>query len=396
MKLYTFVLVFLLLMIIIPDIFFYRKLRNNNTKPIFIMLHLLFPVFFSIFFIYIKVEMAHMHKFRVVLWVMWLYFFFLLIYIPKLLHIITYFINYLFKKKSGRDLRFLNPVRIILSSFIVIFMLVSAYITPRNYEVTNVEIPVAGLPAAFNNFKIVQLSDIHLGSWNRDPQQFDPIVKLVNAQEADMIVFTGDMVNNFATETYGWDSAFHQLHARYAKFAVLGNHDYGDYTHWKSEFDKSENKRRIMLAIERFGFRLLLNENAVVHKDSDSLIVAGVENWGKSETYRYSKLDKAIEGIADSIRFILLSHDPNQWDAEIVGKNNIALTLSGHTHAAQSGIRIAGKLFSPASFVFKRWSGLYQEGDQYLYVNRGVGYIGLPMMMGVRPEITVITLKSMK
>ena len=152
MKLYTLVLILLLLMIIIPDIFFYRKLRNNNTKPVFIMLHLLFPVFFSIFFIYIKVEMAHMHNFRVVWWVMWLYFFFLLIYIPKLLHIITYFINYLFKKKSGRDLRFLNPVRIILSSFIVIFMLVSAYITPRNYEVTNVEIPVAGLPAAFNNF----------------------------------------------------------------------------------------------------------------------------------------------------------------------------------------------------------------------------------------------------
>ena len=136
MKLYTVVLVLLLLMIIIPDIFFYRKLRNNNTKPIFIMLHLLFPIFFTAFFIYIKVELQHMHNFRVVWWVMWLYFFFLLIYIPKLLHIITYFINYLFKKKYQRDLRFLNPFRIIISGFIVIYMLVSAYITPHDYEVT--------------------------------------------------------------------------------------------------------------------------------------------------------------------------------------------------------------------------------------------------------------------
>lgn len=340
--------------------------------------------------------MENMHNFRVVWWVMWLYFFFFLIYIPKLLHIITYFINYLFKKKYQRDLRFLNPFRIIISSFIVIYMLVSAYITPHDYEVTKVEVPINDLPFAFDGFKIVQLSDIHLGSWNKDPDNFNQIVELVNNQEADMIAFTGDMVNNFATETYGWDSCFQQLQARYAKFAVLGNHDYGDYTHWKTEFDRYENKRRIMLAIERFGFRLLLNENAVVHKDSDSLIVAGVENWGKSEEYRYSKLEKAVTGITDSTKFILLSHDPNQWDAEILGEENIALTLSGHTHAAQSGIRIAGKLFSPASFVFKRWAGLYQEGNQYLYVNRGVGYIGLPMMMGVRPEITVITLKTTK
>ena len=234
-----------------------------------------------------------MHNFRVVWWVMWLYFFFFLIYIPKLLHIITYFINYLFKKKYQRDLRFLNPFRIILSSFIVIYMLVSAYITPHDYEVTKVEVPINDLPFAFDGFKIVQLSDIHLGSWNKDPDNFNQIVELVNSQEADMIVFTGDMVNNFATETYGWDFCFQQLQARYAKFAVLGNHDYGDYTHWKTEFDRYENKRRIMLAIERFGFRLLLNENAQVHKDSDSLIVAGVENWGKSEEFRYSKLEKS-------------------------------------------------------------------------------------------------------
>ena len=213
MKLYTVVLVLLLLIIIIPDIFFYRKLRNNNTKPIFIMLHLLFPIFFTTFFIYIKIEMENMHNFRLVWWVMWLYFFFIIIYIPKLLHIITYFINYLFKKKYQRDLRFLNPFRIIISGFIVIYMLVSAYITPHDYEVTKVEVPINDLPFAFDGFKIVQLSDIHLGSWNKDPDNFNQIVELVNNQDADMIVFTGDMVNNFATETYGWDSCFQQLQA---------------------------------------------------------------------------------------------------------------------------------------------------------------------------------------
>lgn len=337
-----------------------------------------------------------MHNFRVVWWIMWLYFFFLLIYIPKLLHIITYFINYLFKRKYQRDLRFLNPFRIIVSSFIVIYMLVSAYVTPSDFEVTRISVPIKDLPSSFDNFKIVQLSDIHLGSWNRDYSKISAIIEIVNKQNADIVVFTGDMVNNFVTETYGWDSCFLLLKARYAKFAVLGNHDYGDYTHWKTEFDRQENKRKIMLAIERFGFTLLLNEHAAVRKDSDSIIIAGVENWGKTEEYRYSNLEKAITGIADSTNFILLSHDPNQWDAEILGNKNIALTLSGHTHAAQSGIKIAGKLFSPAAFVFKRWAGLYQEENQYLYVNRGVGYIGLPMMMGVRPEITVITLKQKK
>ena len=394
MKLYGIVLVFLLLIIIVPDIFFYRKLRNIKSKPIFIILHLLFPIFFSTFFIYIKIGMEHMHNFRVVWWVMWLYFVFLIIYIPKLLHITTYFINYLFKKKHQRDIRFLNPFRIVISTFIVVYLLVSAFITPRNFEVTYAEIPIEGLPSVFDDFKIVQLSDIHLGSWNGDFEKINPIIELVNHQNADMIVFTGDMVNNFATETYGWDSSFLELKAKYAKLAVLGNHDYGDYTHWKSEFDRHENKRKIMLAIERFGFRLLLNENVVVRKDSDSIFIAGVENWGKTTEYRYSNLDNAIAGIPDSVNFILLSHDPNHWDAEVLGKEKIALTLSGHTHAAQTGIKIAGKLFSPAAFVFKRWAGLYQEDNQYLYVNRGVGYIGLPMLMGVRPEITVITLKK--
>ncbi|MBN2767344.1 MAG: metallophosphoesterase [Paludibacteraceae bacterium] len=281
-----------------------------------------------------------------------------------------------------------------MSSLIVVFMLYSAYITPQDFEISEVEIPIEKLPKSFDGFRIVQLSDIHLGSWNKDKDKMQQIIEIVNSIDPDMLVFTGDMVNNFATETYGWDSCFQLLRAKNAKFAVTGNHDYGDYTHWKSDFDRAENKRKIQLAIERFGFKLLLNEYATVVKDSDSLVVVGVENWGKSEEYRYSNLQKATKQLSDTTNIILLSHDPNHWDAEVLNHKNIVLTLSGHTHAAQSGLRIGKKLFSPASFIFKRWAGLYREEDQYLYVNRGVGYIGLPMMLGVRPEITLITLKT--
>jgi predicted MPP superfamily phosphohydrolase len=273
-------------------------------------------------------------------------------------------------------------------------MLVSAFITPRNFEITHNDIKIKNLPSGFENFKIVQISDIHLGSWNNDTSKLSLVVDLINNEHPDLIVFTGDMVNNFACETHNWKSIFLQLNAKTAKLAILGNHDYGDYTLWKTEDMRIENRESIQWAIRSFGFQLLLNEKMYLQSNNDSLLLVGVENWGKTEATRYSNLKKALAGSSSEELKILLTHDPNHWEAEVIGRKDIVLTLSGHTHAAQAGIKIGGKLFSPASFVFKYWSGLYEKNDQQLYVNRGVGYIGLPLFIGVRPEITVLILKN--
>jgi predicted MPP superfamily phosphohydrolase len=382
----------MLLTILIADIFFYKKLKSNNAKPLFIILHLIAPVFFSAVLIYVKFGLGTTHNFRVIAVIMWLYFFFLLIYIPKLIHVVFYFFEFLYKKYSKKDTVYFNILRIVFSSIVVIIMLISAYVTPRQFDVTVTKIPIHNLPDSFNGYKIVQISDLHLGSWNRKFKKLKPVIDLVNKQNADIIVFTGDIVNNYAEEAYGWQPYFLQLKAKYGKFAVLGNHDYGDYTEWKSDSAKAVNKHGIDKAIRDFGFRLLLNEHVYLKKDKDSLLLAGVENWGKSATYRYSRLAATLHGTKPGEPKILLAHDPNQWDAEILQHKDIVLTLSGHTHAAQLGIKIGGKLFSPAAFVFKHWSGLYKEGQQYIYVNRGIGYIGLPMHIGVKPEITVIEL----
>lgn len=393
MKMYTSVLVVLLVMIIIPDVFFYLKLKSKNAKPFYVFLHLIPAIFFTALFFYMKFGLETMQNFRVVAWIMWLYFFFLLIYIPKLLHVIFYFLNFLFKKIFKRNSVYFNIIRIILSVFAVVTMLISAYITPRNFELTYVQAPITNLPAAFDGFKIVQLSDIHLGSWDKKFNKLIPVIKLVNEQNPDIIVFSGDMVNNFAGETAGWKPYFLQLKAKSAKFAVLGNHDYGDYTEWENIEERKKNRLLINQAIRDFGFRLLLNENVYLKKDTDSLLLVGVENWGKSTTARYCDLSKALRGSSPEELKILISHDPTHWDAEALGRKDIVLTLAGHTHAAQMGIKMGKRLYSPASLVFKYWSGLYNVDDQYLYVNRGIGYIGLPMMIGVRPEITVIELK---
>jgi len=273
-------------------------------------------------------------------------------------------------------------------------MLVSAFITPNNFDVIKVEIQIPNLPKSFDGYRIVQLSDIHLGSWGREYKKMKKVVRLVNLQQPDLIVFTGDMVNNFSAETMGWKPYFLKLEKKSAKFAILGNHDYGDYTDWVSNTSRIQNRIKIKNAISDFGFKLLLNEHVYLKKAGDSLLLVGVENWGKSKNSRYCDLNKALRGTNPNETKILLTHDPNHWAEEVMGREDIVLTLSGHTHAAQLGIKFGNKLFSPAAFVFKYWVGLYHIDNQYLYVNKGIGYIGLPMQIGVRPEITVIILRS--
>jgi predicted MPP superfamily phosphohydrolase len=390
---YTEVLIALLVMIAIPDIYFYLKLKDRNVKPIYIVLHLIPPLFFTGLFLYLKFGLENLQNFRIVAGIMWLYFFFMLIYIPKVIHILFYLLDHIYIKIFKHDNVYFDISRIVLSIISVIVLLVGAYITPRNFEVVKVVLPIQNLPPAFDGYKIVLLSDIHLGSWYKGYDKLKPVIKLVNEQNPDIIIFSGDMVNNFASEAQGWQPYFQELNAKSGKYAVLGNHDYGDYTYWNTYNERLANRRQIKQSIRDFGFRLLLNENIYLKKDRDSLLLVGVENWGKNIRFHYSDLNKALAGSTPNSPKILIAHDPTQFDAEIAGKKDIVLTLSGHTHAAQLGVKIGNHLFSPASFVFKYWAGLYNIDGQYLYVNRGIGHIGLPMHIGVRPEITSIILK---
>lgn len=394
MKMYNIVLILILATIIVPDVFLYLKLKSMKVRPVFVALHLISPIFFSASFFVVKFGLDDINNYRLLWGVMWLFYFFLVIYTPKLLLIISYGLNYLHRRKYKRDYRFLNTLRIIVSVLFVVIMLVSTFITPRNYEVTHTDIYIKDLPDGFKDYKIVQISDIHLGSWYKDTTKLSKVIDLVNKENPDLVVFTGDMVNNFAGETERWTSIFRRLNAQSTKFAVLGNHDYGDYTLWNSKELKKKNFDEIKEAIRSFGFELLLNENSYLRKNKDSLMIVGVENWGKNETTRYSDLNLSLKGSNSDELKILLSHDPNHWEAEVWGRKDIVLTLAGHTHAGQGGIKISGKLYSPVSFIYKHWSGLYEKNGQKLYVNRGIGYIGLPLFVGVRPEITTLTLKA--
>jgi hypothetical protein len=264
------------------------------------------------------------------------------------------------------------------------------------FKVSRISLVFKNLPDVFSGLKAIQISDLHTGSLARNIKRFDKVAGIINKEKPDLIFFTGDIVNEFAGELDGWESFFSRLNANYGKFSILGNHDYGDYYPWKSIEDKEHNIRKIIDFETRMGFRVLMNESASIKINGYEISILGVENWGFRMFKRYGKLDKAMECTKNNTFKILLSHDPSHWDAEITGKTNINLTLSGHTHGFQFGIRSKCFKWSPVQKFYPRWEGLHQTGDQYLHVNTGLGYIGFPGRIGIPPEITVITLVTGK
>lgn len=263
------------------------------------------------------------------------------------------------------------------------------------YRVHNVKIPSPNIPKEFDGFKIVQLSDIHTGSFIND-SGLKAAFEIVMAQKADMILFTGDLVNNETSEVEGFEDLFKSLKAPHGVFSVLGNHDYGDYVQWAGPQEKRANLESLKAKQKDFGWRLLMNEHVPIEKDGAQIGLIGIENWGGNMRFpRYGKMKEAYEG-ADKYPFkILMSHDPSHWDMQVVLEYpEIDLTLSGHTHGMQLGIEIPGFKWSPIKYLYKNWAGLYKQDKQMLYVNRGLGFLGYPGRLGIWPEITVIELQS--
>ena len=263
-----------------------------------------------------------------------------------------------------------------------------------NYKVLKYQLSFKDLPDAFDGFTITQISDIHSGSFtNREKIQYG--VDLINEQKSDIMLFTGDIVNNKADEMDNWIGVFSQLKAKEGKYAILGNHDYGDYMDWKDPQDKINNFQAVKEVHKKIGFDLLLDEHRYLEKDGQKIALVGVENWGKGFN-QAGDLEKASANINKDDFKILMSHDPSHWE-HVVKKDdfNYQLTLSGHTHGLQMGIEIPGWFkWSPSKFAYKQWAGLYEEFGRYINVNRGFGYHAFPGRVGIWPEITVIELKK--
>lgn len=273
--------------------------------------------------------------------------------------------------------------------------LIYGFSNKYNYQVKRQTLRFKTLPTAFNGLKIVQISDIHSGSFNNKAAVQEGVEKILKLQP-DLILFTGDLVNNKAEEMDDYIDVFRQLKAPLGVYSILGNHDYGDYVQWESREHKTRNLERLKGVHAQMGWRLLLNENVLLEKDGHKIALLGIENWGAKANFpKYGKMDQARPG-TEAVPFkILMSHDPSHWDAEVLTKyQDIDLMLSGHTHGMQFGVEIPWLRWSPVQYVYRQWAGLYESGHQKLYVNRGFGFLGYPGRVGIMPEISLLELTT--
>jgi len=291
--------------------------------------------------------------------------------------------------------KFVSQIALGLAAIPFTSLLYGMYKGKYNYKVLKYELSFDDLPEAFDGYQITQISDIHSGSFD-NAEKIEYGVDLINKQKSDVILFTGDLVNNTADEMDPWIDTFSKLEAKDGKFSVLGNHDYGDYVQWDSEEAKAQNMENLKDVHKQIGFDLLLNNSRRLEKNGNSIALVGVENWGSGRFKKAGDLQKASEGIDKHDFKILLSHDPSHWETEVKGhEDQYHLTLSGHTHGMQFGIEIPGWIkWSPVKWRYKYWAGIYEEAGRYINVNRGFGFLAYPGRVGIWPEISVITLKK--
>ncbi|HLT75687.1 MAG TPA: metallophosphoesterase [Ohtaekwangia sp.] len=264
----------------------------------------------------------------------------------------------------------------------------------HDYRIRRKTVYIGGLPKSFDGIRIAQVSDIHSGSFfNKTAVKGG--VEMLMKEVPDLIFFTGDLVNNEAAEVKDYIDIFGKIKAPFGVYSVTGNHDYGDYKQWASADAKAKNLRDLFEAHRLMGYTLLRNENRVIESAGEKIAILGVENWGAGGFSKYGRLDQAHAGTDEAAVKLLLSHDPSHWDAQVRSNYpDIDMVFAGHTHGFQFGVEVGSLKWSPSQYVYKQWAGLYQEGEQYLYVNRGFGYLGYPGRIGMPPEITIIELKA--
>jgi predicted MPP superfamily phosphohydrolase len=295
---------------------------------------------------------------------------------------------------SVSRLKFLSQAGALLGAGLITAMTWGVAKGAHNYSIRRRSLRLQNLPEAFRGLKIVQISDVHSGSfWSYDAVKRG--IDMILQERPDVIFFTGDLVNDRADEMEPWKELFGRLKAPMGVYSILGNHDYGDYVPWPSAEAKRANLEQLKKTHADMGWNLLLNEHRTLEKDGASIAILGVENWSNKARFpKYGKLQEALRGTEPYSVKLLLSHDPSHWKEQVLGKTDIQATFSGHTHGMQFGVDSRYYRWSPVKYVYKEWMDLYQEQGQYLYVNRGFGYLGYPGRVGILPEISVFTLET--
>jgi len=398
-----FTIVLLCLAILLVDITAFYWLQSItqliDSAFLSISIHILFWVFtvgLIASILILKVTLDDISPIRRQLLISWFYGLGILSFVPKLIFVIIisilYFTNFMFSESKSF---IIVPIIGLFSGFLPFFVILYGILKAKyRFKVYHHIIKTKLLPKSFDGITIVQISDLHLGSFNYRYKKLESAIEKINDLKPDYIVITGDLVNNYAWELRGWDKVFNRLESKKGKYAILGNHDYGDYSQWETPEVKQENFEAIQQFYKIIDFRLLLNEAELISKNNEEIAIIGIENWGKPPFKQYGDLHRAMVNV-NAIPFkILLSHDPTHWTEEVIDKTDISLTLAGHTHGMQAAFQYKNLQWSPIKYKFKHWAGLYKYNTQFLYVNRGLGWLGFPARIGMRPEITFIELKT--
>ena len=391
---------------ILIDIYAFQAIKTISKNHFIHGVYVLSSVAILVFFIYAITSPDARTNPKM----MYIYGLFLALFVPKIIAVIAMFgedvirvfVGVFYKIGGGSEASFMPSRRKFVSTValgiaaIPFGALLYGMIKGKyNYKVLQYTLEFDDLPSSFDGYTLNQISDIHSGRFD-NPEKVKYAVDLVNKQQSDLILFTGDLVNNVAQEMDAWKDTFATLKATDGVYSVLGNHDYGDYVSWESAEKKQENLQALIALQKDMGWDVLLNESRTIQKNQQAIKLVGVENWGEGGFKKAGDLEKACADVSAQDFTILMSHDPSHWQSRVKEHpKNIQLTLSGHTHGMQFGIEIPGWFkWSPVKYRYQNWAGIYKEFGRYINVNRGFGYLGYPGRVGIWPEVTVITLKK--
>ena len=391
---------------ILIDIYAFQAIKTISKNHFIHGVYVLSSVAILVFFIYAITSPDARTNPKM----MYIYGLFLALFVPKIIAVIAMFgedvirvfVGVFYKIGGGSEASFMPSRRKFVSTValgiaaIPFGALLYGMIKGKyNYKVLQYTLEFDDLPSSFDGYTLTQISDIHSGSFD-NPEKVKYAVDSVNKQQSDLILFTGDLVNNVAQEMDAWKDTFATLKATDGVYSVLGNHDYGDYVSWESAEKKQENLKALIALQKDMGWDVLLNESRTIQKNQQAIKLVGVENWGEGGFKKAGDLERACADVSAQDFTILMSHDPSHWQSRVKEHpKNIQLTLSGHTHGMQFGIEIPGWFkWSPVKYRYQNWAGIYKEFGRYINVNRGFGYLGYPGRVGIWPEVTVITLKK--
>ena len=381
--------IFLLIFLILPDIYLYLRFIVHLTARRWLKILYWLPTFLlSTGLLYLVYFSNNAFAERHTQDIGWFSIFFFLFTAPKLLLFLCTVIGIPFHKWLRWPRTPFICTGLTLAVVSIVMIIYGSFIGRTQFDVKEVTYSSSKLPSSFDGYRIVQLSDIHIGSWQGNASAIQNLVNLVNEQHPDLIAFTGDLVNHRAIELNDFQHILADLKAKDGVYSILGNHDYGPYFRWKNKQEQDDNLSDLQQRQAAMGWKLLNNSHTILIQGNDSIALIGVENEGEPPFSQYADLPKAMQGTEGMFQ-ILLSHNPTHWRREVLPESDIDLMLAGHTHAMQ--LKLGN--YSPSSYIYPEWSGMYLEGTRGLYVNVGIGYVGLPFRFGAWPEITVLTLR---